>query len=267
MQNEINQHPSETTDKEYCIEDDPLFQPLSKVKSDKIDKIVKEKLSKMSLDENVDKDSMTIPGQNYALISIVSPDANQKYDKLCLKIKGVFDKIEDARKQAEMLQKIDTTFDVYVVEMYSWLLLPPDPELIEQVHIDEKLNEIIIGHRESQLKSKMHFEERKKELIENISLENEERKEENEKLKKEEEERIKEIDSVDPDNILNATVSAGAGNQFNVSENGENCPNSVSSSTPSELMDSMINNNLSNPRKKTWADKVEEEEQELELVD
>tara|TARA_A100001015_G_scaffold298043_1_gene380266 strand:- start:670 stop:1320 length:651 start_codon:yes stop_codon:yes gene_type:complete len=69
---------------------------------------------------------------------------------------------------------MDSMFDIYVVEMYSWLLLPPDISLIEQKHIDEKLNEIISGHKESQLKAKEYFNERKRELIDNINVENSE---------------------------------------------------------------------------------------------
>ena len=112
----------------------------------------------MSLDENVETDEIKIPGQNYALISIVSPNSNQKYDNVCLKIKGVFKTLEEANKHAEMLQKIDSVFDIYVVEMYSWLLVPPDPELMEQKHVDNRLNEMIGSHRESQLKAKAYFD-------------------------------------------------------------------------------------------------------------
>jgi hypothetical protein len=193
----------------------------------------------MSLDENVDKDNTKISGQNYALISVVSPDSNQKSKNLCLKVKGVFGNLEEANKHADILQKIDSTFDIYVVEMYSWLLLPPDPLLIEQKHVDEKLNEIIGGHRENQLKAKMYFDERKRELIDNINLENDKRKEENEKLKENEENtNLEEIDEIVPQGI-------SAESSINITQNGNECPNSGPSAeeqvTPSELMEEMVN--------------------------
>ena len=162
----------------YSIDDDPLMQPLSEEKREIIDKAVEKQIKSLSLNENVDKDIEQLSGQKYALISIVSPNSGQKYDHICLKIKGVFGNLEDANKHAEMLQKIDSTFDIYVVEMYSWLLVPPDPNLIEQKHVDSKLNEIIGGHRENQLKAKEYFNERKRELMENIDIENERRKKE-----------------------------------------------------------------------------------------
>jgi len=226
---------SNSVSKEYSIETDPLFQPISDTKKEKIDDAVEKKIKSLSLDEIVDKDSMNIPGQNYALISIVSPTSSQKKDNICLKIKGVFDKLEDAQKHSEMLHKLDATFDLYVVEMYSWLLVPPDPELIDQVHVDSKLNEIIGGHRESQLKSKMYFEERKRELMENIEINNDEIREENE--------RLKEIESEESTPVLNEP----------------NCPNSAPSSTPSELLKELDTTTKNVNPSKSWADKVEEE--------
>ena len=254
-----NSSQTPTEHPEYSMENDPLFKPLDEKKAAIIDKVVKEQIKSLTMDEVVDVDDTKINGQNYALISIVSPTGTQKADQLCLKIKGVFNQLDEAKKHAEMLQKMDTTFDVYVVEMYSWLLIPPDPELIEQVHVDNKLNEIIGGHRENQLKSKMHFDERKRELIGNIDMENELRKAENEKEKDEQEKAIKEIDSHDPDGILNeshpGTSSAEIGASSN---NGENCPNSAPSSTPSELMESMVKETSNNKPSTSWADATEE---------
>jgi hypothetical protein len=40
------------------------------------------------------------------------------------------------------------TFDIYVVDMYKWLLIPPDPLKIEDVHYqNEKLEEIMSGYK------------------------------------------------------------------------------------------------------------------------
>jgi len=221
--------------KEYSIETDPLFKPISEHKKKQIDEAVKKQVASLSLDENVDKDEMKVSGQNYALISLVSPQSNQKNDSCCIKIRGVFNTLDDANKRAEMVQKIDSTFDVYVVEMYSWLLVPPDPELIEQKHIDSKLNEIIGGHRESQLSAKMHFEERKRDLMSNINIEN---------------------DTVTPDINL---IGAESGLDITDITDGKNCPNSgpnSEESTPNELMDAMINQIPVEKPSKSWADSL-----------
>jgi len=233
---------SNTNNKEYSIETDPLFQQISDEKKSKISEAVEKKIRSLNLDENVEVDNVKVPGQNYALISIVSPQSNQKNNNVCLKIKGVFDKIEDAKKHSEMLHQIDPTFDLYVVDMYSWLLVPPDPELIEQVHVDLKLNEIISGHRESQLKSKMFFEERKRELLDNAEIGNDEKRQSNELEATEKSEKTVQISR------QNSPVL-----------NGDNCPNSSPLSTASELLEDISNNSVETPSK-SWADKVEEEE-------
>lgn len=247
----------------YSIDDDPLMQPLSEEKRQIIDKAVEKQIKSLSLNENVDKDIEQLSGQKYALISIVSPNSGQKYDHICLKIKGVFGNLEDANKHAEMLQKIDSTFDIYVVEMYSWLLVPPDPNLIEQKHVDSKLNEIIGGHRENQLKAKEYFNERKRELMENINIENERRKKESIKEDTEKENNLQ-IEDVSETKQEPSGISAGSG--FDITENSisGNCPNSgpvseENTTTPSELMNAMIKDTTNEKPSKTWADIVEED--------
>lgn len=250
---------------EYSIETDPLFKPIDEEKRKLIDKQVEKNVRSLTLDQNVDTDTEKMHGQNFALISIVSPDGNQKAKNICLKIKGVFNTVEEANKHAEILQKLDDTFDIYVVEMYSWLLVPPDPELLEQKHVDSKLNEIIGGHRESQLKAKAYYEERKRELLENINIENERRTEENKKLK-EQEEKEKEEESavVDISDEVKQSQEEpkgiGASSSVDITQsspNGENCPNSgpdTEESTPGELMENMVNEKVTEKPSKSWAD-------------
>ena len=63
---------------------------------------------------------------------------------------------------AKRLQKEDPTFDIYVVDMYKWLLIPPDPTKIEDVHYtNEKLEEIMSGYKENQAQAARMFQERK----------------------------------------------------------------------------------------------------------
>lgn len=208
-----------------------LHKPIDENIKKQIDKAVEKQVRNMSLNENVETDDTKIPGQNYALISIVSPETNQKHDNICLKIKGVFKTLEEANKHAAMLQKIDSVFDIYVVEMYSWLLVPPDPELIEQKHVDNKLNEMISAHRESQLKAKAYYDERKRDLTKNIKINN-----------VEEESNVEEVTN---DSSVSAEGPSGIPTE---SSSLGHCPNSGPDTeegvTPSELMDAMVNQNL-----------------------
>jgi hypothetical protein len=109
---------------------------------------------------------ITLPGQVFAAISIVGPDCPQKSDKFGLKIYGTFATRDEASSHARRLQKDDATFDIYVVDMYKWLLIPPDREHIEDVHYnDEKLEEIMSKYRENQALGTKLFEERKRDMM------------------------------------------------------------------------------------------------------
>lgn len=110
----------------------------------------------------------TVPGQNYALISIVGPECPQKHEKFGVKLYGCFATKDDASKHAKLLQKEDGTFDIYVVDLYQWLLIPPDREKIDDVHYqEEKLEEIMSKYRESQRAAAAMFEKRKRDMIAN----------------------------------------------------------------------------------------------------
>lgn len=117
--------------------------------------------------DHLEEDFIQIPSQKYALISVVSPTSTQKFNHCALKIRGVFSTKEDAEHYVKRLMQADDTFDIYLVDMYKWLPIPPDNDKIDDiVHQEEMLNEIVQGHKESQLQAKQHFEERKKEAME-----------------------------------------------------------------------------------------------------
>ena len=115
-----------------------------------------------NIDMNLKTDDIELDGQKFALISIVSPDSNQKSSKCCVKIKGVFNTEEEARKHVKLLIDNDPTYDIFIVSMYEWLLVPPNMDHIEdQEYIDKELNEMISDFRVQQKKSALEFEKRK----------------------------------------------------------------------------------------------------------
>ena len=111
---------------------------------------------------SLEQDYTTVPGQIYACLSIVGPECPQKNDKFGIKIRGAFANRDEAANHAKRLQKEDPTFDIYVVDMYKWLLIPPDSSKIEDVHYtNEKLEEIMTGYKENQAQAARLFNERK----------------------------------------------------------------------------------------------------------
>lgn len=115
---------------------------------------------------SLEQDYLTVPGQLYALISIVGPDMPQKNDQLGLKIRGCFATKEEAASHAKRLQKEDSVVDIYVVDMYKWLLIPPDRDQIDDVHYqNEKLEEIMTKYRQNQREASAMFEKRKRDMM------------------------------------------------------------------------------------------------------
>lgn len=121
-------------------------------------------MPEVDINDYLEKDSIRVPGQEYAIISVISPKSRQKADHLAVKIKGVFSNMDEAKKHAAKLQKIDDTFDLFVVEMYSWLLLPPETEKISEKHYaDEKLEELITEHDKEMEEARANFEKHRRE--------------------------------------------------------------------------------------------------------
>jgi hypothetical protein len=115
---------------------------------------------------SLEQDYTTVPGQVFACLSIVGPDCPQKTDKFGIKIRGAFATRDEASSHAKRLQKEDPTFDIYVVDLYKWLLVPPDPTAIEDAHYtNEKLEEIMVKYRENQSQAARMFEERKRDMM------------------------------------------------------------------------------------------------------
>ena len=114
----------------------------------------------------LEQDYLTVPGQVYACLSIVGPEAPQKSDKFGIKIRGCFATRDEAASHAKRLQKEDASFNIYVVDMYKWIMIPPDDSKIEDVHYqNERLEEIMTGYRESQAAAAKMFEERKRGML------------------------------------------------------------------------------------------------------
>jgi len=114
----------------------------------------------------LDGDYRSVPGQNFAVISVVGPECPQKTDQFGLKISGVFATQEEAANYAKKLQQDDATCDRFVCSMYKWLLIPPDRSQIDNTHyVEEKLEEIMTKYRENQIQAAKLFEDRKKDMM------------------------------------------------------------------------------------------------------
>jgi len=155
-----------------------------------------------NIEVNLATDVIKVPGQNWVCVSFVSPDGNQKSKQMGMKIRGVFDQHSEAIEHVKRLIRLDPVFDIYVCEMYNWCLIPPDPEMInDQTYQNEELNKIIGEYRKNQIYAKEHFEERKRELMQQAA--DEARRAALESL---EEEAPEESPEVSPTDLMNSMM-------------------------------------------------------------
>jgi len=184
-----------------------------------------------SRDVNLATDPIKVPGQNWACVSFVSPDSTQKCKSIGMKIRGVFDTQEEAKNHIQQLIRLDPTFDIFICDMYNWCLVPPDPEQIgNQEYQDETLNGIISGYRKNQIFAKEHFEERKREMMAQAADEARRAT-----LRRIEEESKREMEEADVKPLEEQTDRIIDITEVETSEK------LISESSPSELMESMVN--------------------------
>lgn len=117
---------------------------------------------------SLEPDYITVPGQNFALVSFVGPNCRQKTDRMGMKIRGVFATRDEATAHVKRLQRSgDTMIDMFLMDLYQWAVIPPDPADIDDHEFQEQfLQDMMKGYADSQRAAKEHFEERKRKVME-----------------------------------------------------------------------------------------------------
>lgn len=117
--------------------------------------------------DHLDEDE-PITGQNFALVSFVSPEGVKNTSLRALKIRGVFPDIDSAQKKAEELNTKDKYFHIFVMEVGKWAGW--DPELNEsnadkQRYHEKELNELVKNAKVKRDSERESANQRKKALI------------------------------------------------------------------------------------------------------
>jgi hypothetical protein len=102
----------------------------------------------------------------FAVISFVERDPdNQKLSTprgcVGVKIRGAFATKKECEDHIEKLAKLDSDFDMYIVDLYKFLLLPPPSTgKIETRYREEYLHELFSTYEKSQEEAKAHIRQR-----------------------------------------------------------------------------------------------------------
>jgi len=77
-----------------------------------------------------------------------------------VKVRGVYDTMQEAQVRAKLLQKKDKNFNVFVGQVGFWLPWDPNPHKIEnQEYFESELNELVKKYKENQDSKDDHFRE------------------------------------------------------------------------------------------------------------
>jgi chaperonin cofactor prefoldin len=107
-----------------------------------------------------------IPGQKFALVSIVGPNLKQKCDVYGIKIRGVTDNLEQAKTMTKRIMRSDNKYDIYNVEVGKFFPVAVDPLAVGNVEYqNEALNSLVKNYMENREEANDHWHKRKNDLM------------------------------------------------------------------------------------------------------
>ena len=127
----------------------------------------------LRLGASPDPDELRIEGQNFIVLSFVSPHGPQKCPVTQTKFRGVFATEEAAKQHARKVFDRDPDFDVHIVKMGHWVPTPPPDEMKDSIRMEyennEKLNKIMQHHYDQMDRQRQRMAEKKKKITQHVT--------------------------------------------------------------------------------------------------
>ena len=87
-----------------------------------------------------------------------------------IKVRGVFDTIEEARNRSEFLKRFDDKFNIYIAQVGCWCPWSPNPDALEnQEYSETQLNTLMKQYKQNMEEKDTVFDERKRAHIESAN--------------------------------------------------------------------------------------------------
>jgi hypothetical protein len=83
-----------------------------------------------------------------------------------IKVRGVYESLEEARKRAMLLKDLDGKFDIYIGEVGCWCPWCPNPtEVADQEYSETELNTLVKKYKENLVKKELYHKQRSEMMI------------------------------------------------------------------------------------------------------
>jgi hypothetical protein len=83
-----------------------------------------------------------------------------------IKVRGVFDTIDEAKNRSEFIKKIDNKFNIYIAQVGCWCPWSPNPDCLEnQEYAETQLNTLMKEYKKNMTDKDVIFENRKASLF------------------------------------------------------------------------------------------------------
>jgi hypothetical protein len=83
-----------------------------------------------------------------------------------IKVRGVFDTIDEAKNRSEFIKKIDNKFNIYIAQVGCWCPWSPNPDCLEnQEYAETQLNTLMKEYKKNMTDKDVIFENRKTSLF------------------------------------------------------------------------------------------------------
>jgi len=99
--------------------------------------------------------------------AIVSEWCAREHPKRGVKVRGTFKTLDQSYRRAEEIRNYDDNFHIFTCEVGKWLPFDPDPSLLDdENYMEGQLNELLQGYKLNKQKTKMHYDQRKRDMME-----------------------------------------------------------------------------------------------------
>lgn len=113
---------------------------------------IKENYTEVNPD-NLDEDPQ-LSGQKYVILSFLSPEGILNCKERAVKVRGVFDTLEQAQEHCTKLEKIDKYFKMFIGEVGKWLDFDPPAERVEkEMTSNKQYQKLLDAQRDQRMKN------------------------------------------------------------------------------------------------------------------